>query len=64
MSCFQEIAFGRCPACGTKQAIPRRYEAFTCMRCFRKVDVDPHLLDSQRPTAAGVSEIGLPFPSF
>jgi hypothetical protein len=63
MSCFAEIVFYACEACGYKQANPARWQsAFTCGKCERKVDIPRRKSYALATKARQVEGYGYQYP--
>jgi hypothetical protein len=63
MSCWEEIVFETCAACGFRQSIPSRWHtAFTCGHCNAKCLIPRRRMYSTSTKAFGVEGYGYVYP--
>lgn len=61
-TCYGEIRFFGCPHCGTVQSVNKRWKAFTCGKCDRKVELPVRWSFAGSAKATRVRATAHPFP--
>jgi hypothetical protein len=61
-TCAAEVRFFRCSNCAMVQTVSKKWRAFTCGRCERKVDLPHRWGYDVAATAARVEGTGKPWP--
>ena len=61
-TCYGEIRFFQCPACELVQTVNKRWTAFTCGRCARKVDLPYRWGYADASKARRVTGMAHPYP--
>jgi hypothetical protein len=61
-TCYGEIRFFKCPHCELVQTVHKRWTAFTCEQCERKVDLPRRWGYDVSTRAALVRGTGQPYP--
>ena len=61
-TCYGEIRFFQCPECETVQTVNKRWTAFTCGHCDRKVDLPFRWGYASAAKAVKVTGTGHPYP--
>ena len=61
-TCYGEIRFFECPDCHTVQTVNKRWQAFTCGHCDRKIDLPRRWGYANAAKAMKVTDTGQPYP--
>lgn len=61
-TCYAEVRFFECPNCSLVQSVSKRWTAFTCGKCDRKVDLPFRWGYADAAKAMGARGTGHPYP--
>jgi hypothetical protein len=61
-TCYGEIRFFQCPECETLQTVNKKWTAFTCGKCDRKVELPPRWSYAGAVKALRVTATAQPYP--
>lgn len=61
-TCYAEVRFFECPNCALVQTVSKRWTAFTCGKCDRKVDLPFRWAYAGAAKAVGAHGMGHPYP--